>query len=1409
MRVVTGGNSVDLGVTEATPTISFTDFSRRVTDDFGVTTVVQRGFSRKLSVRMMVPFEDASALQQRLADLRATSASWIADDSLQWLQVEGFYKDFDIDLNNPPVSFCTLSVEGLAETSTAPDPGGDPAPEGSASTLELLQPVVIDDTSLVASSVGESDAATWAAGTTYAKGQRVVHAHRAWESLIAGNVGQEPGDASTVWLDTGPTNRWAMFDQALGTATQADTVVSVTVEAGPIDAIALLDVFAATVRVQAAGYDRTLAATAGAIVFRDLTGVTGQITVTVTGDHVAIGTALFGKLATLGVTGASPTAGIIDYSRKAVDDFGEVTIVQRGWAKRMQEQALIRTDAIDMVANRIAAVRATPCLWIGQDGVAALTIYGFFKDFSIARGEAVSTLSLSVEGLSAASPVAALVNWPDIGDPDGTKPANNADVTGDNTAKDTGAVAGVPAATVTDAIKNGSGVVQPARDQIAAVKAGLDAAMAAAVLSIGMLSGQVTTDFTSLNQEVDGLTAQATAVQGSIATLQNTAADQGAEINSLQTLTATHGASIATNAQAITAANQSLATLNTIVTASSNPNLVPNGGFENGLAGWVRYGPQQWYPNNWSWGYHAHCEPYNNTTGQDIYNVIGTDNIGVGGGWWYALSFDCDVYLGGGSGLYGSVAWYDSNGTYIGESNSPFITEKSFDVTGNSRIKLIMTAPANATMARVRTVVKYAAGTNNANPPYVRAIKFEAGNICTPYSGEATAGQMYQAYADLNSSFASLSTTVSSQGGSINTLLSTTTTLSGTVSSLSTTVSAQGGSITSLQSVQSTHSGQIATLSTDLATANAGVSQNAQAISATNGNLASLSSTVQAQGGSITSLQQIQGTQSGQIATLNQRVALGGNVLQNTDFAVDRSAWNVYYWNAGDSDFEYGRDWAGDNWRPTNEHNLGVHQKDADGGRGFQFFTEQVAVVAGKWYEFSAWTATHRCYSELRFDWYDQNNNAIGSSWSGRSDLLPGFYQSNGGSNLKDWQRLWVKAQVPANAKFCYCVVLKYATSQDGGWAGAGDSYMWFVRPQLAEVYAETVGPVGYTPGGSRAVLDNQQTAINSVNGQLASVSSTVATQGASITSNAQALSTLNSQYASLSSTVTAQGSSITTNAQAISTLNGQMASLSSQVSTQGVTVTANAQAISGLNGSVAALQGRWGVEIDANGYVSGFALNNNGSRSDFAIRADKFSVVDPNGAGFSIIGGVTRTVTGGRRLMQGPGVGSQGNLVLWYGPDSTAIGAETVANSNFAIATDGKVYYGQAEIGNSTAAQSVFSRDFAIGGAGTFGSNPVIVTPDYGVVNLELETNAFNAANQTFHYSVQIQQSSDGSNWSNIGSAVSGTTNQAGEQKFGGASATGLSASKTYFRALVTIDGPTGGTQSANVNGTLTASLG
>ncbi|MBB4858255.1 hypothetical protein HNO88_001574 [Novosphingobium chloroacetimidivorans] len=461
MRVVLDdGSSIDLGETDAAPTIGISDFSRRETNDFGVTTVVPRGFARRMSVKLIVPFDQVDALQRQLADLRATPVRWVADDRYSWLDFRGFYKDFAIDLNVPPISYCTLTVEGLAATEDFVDPGTDPAPGDEPSKLMVVQPVVLGTDNLLASNVPENDYPEWSAGTNYSVGARVIKAatHRIYESGAASNVGNDPAGASGKWTDIGPTNRWAMFDQALGSETSSAAAISVTIGVGVVDALVLLNVTATTVRVQTQGFDRTAAPNAsGTVSFLDLPATSAAISVTIAGSGTkSIGTLLVGKLVGLGHTESSPSASISDFSRKETDDFGEVTVVERAWAKRMSVKAVLRTDAIDLVANRIAAVRGRPALWIGADGIEALTIYGFFSDFSIAVDTMISRLSLTVEGLSTAGkvePFTASAAWPDVTDPLGTKPDNNADVTGENTSKDTMAVGGVPALEVTGGLQ--------------------------------------------------------------------------------------------------------------------------------------------------------------------------------------------------------------------------------------------------------------------------------------------------------------------------------------------------------------------------------------------------------------------------------------------------------------------------------------------------------------------------------------------------------------------------------------------------------------------------------------------------------------------------------------------------------------------------------------------------------------------------------------------------------------------------------------------------------------------------------------------------------------------------------------------------------------------------------------------
>jgi hypothetical protein len=129
-----------------------------------------------------------------------------------------------------------------------------------------------------------------------------------------------------------------------------------------------------------------------------------SVRVIISGDNpagpVAVGTLLVGKAVDLGLTEAGPSIGITDFSRKETDQFGVTTIVERSWAKKMTVRSMIETGAVDGIQRTVAALRAQPALWIGEEGFDSLTVYGFFKDFSVGLAlEQISYCSLSIEGL--------------------------------------------------------------------------------------------------------------------------------------------------------------------------------------------------------------------------------------------------------------------------------------------------------------------------------------------------------------------------------------------------------------------------------------------------------------------------------------------------------------------------------------------------------------------------------------------------------------------------------------------------------------------------------------------------------------------------------------------------------------------------------------------------------------------------------------------------------------------------------------------------------------------------------------------------------------------------------------------------------------------------------------------------
>lgn len=294
--------------------------------------------------------------------------------------------------------------------------------------MKIITPVVITDAKLVSSSIPETDHPAWNAATAYAEGDRVIltSTHSIYQRLVAGTTAGSPDVDPANWQRVGPTNRWAMFDRAVGSLSTATGSMTVTLAPGMVRGFALVDVNASTaVITMTAGvetvYSRTVDLRDGTniidwesyffgdflrrktLILTDLPPYgEAQVTVTISGGGtVSVGTVVVGSLFDLGISTHGMSLGIVDYSVKSTDAFGVTSVVERAWAKRMTVPVVLDTFKVDEVHRRLASIRAVPVIWIGGDQLDQSVIYGFFKDWSIdVAYAAISYCSLTVEGLT-------------------------------------------------------------------------------------------------------------------------------------------------------------------------------------------------------------------------------------------------------------------------------------------------------------------------------------------------------------------------------------------------------------------------------------------------------------------------------------------------------------------------------------------------------------------------------------------------------------------------------------------------------------------------------------------------------------------------------------------------------------------------------------------------------------------------------------------------------------------------------------------------------------------------------------------------------------------------------------------------------------------------------------------------
>ena len=298
--------------------------------------------------------------------------------------------------------------------------------------MKLVRPIAVTDAVLFATNVVESEP-VYSAATSYSIGDRVrgdttPTAHTLFEKAGSSGAGHALSDP-TKWIVVGATNRWSCFDTKVQSqTTRADSIVYTLTVPGLVDTVALLNVAGVSARVKQTDtlegivFDQTesLVSDSGItdpyryafepiVRLTDMvvTGLkpyassTVELTITGPAETCALGVLLLGLSLDVGGTQFGAGIGVVDYSVKGFDDFGNAEVVERAFAREANFAVWVENARVDHVVNVLAGFRATPVLYVGDTDFGSTAVFGFFRDFNVEiRGPDVSQCSLEVEGLA-------------------------------------------------------------------------------------------------------------------------------------------------------------------------------------------------------------------------------------------------------------------------------------------------------------------------------------------------------------------------------------------------------------------------------------------------------------------------------------------------------------------------------------------------------------------------------------------------------------------------------------------------------------------------------------------------------------------------------------------------------------------------------------------------------------------------------------------------------------------------------------------------------------------------------------------------------------------------------------------------------------------------------------------------
>lgn len=291
--------------------------------------------------------------------------------------------------------------------------------------MKVIKPIIITPAMIVSNTAANVDA-DYNPATAYALNARCTYGGVIWACIQGPATGQQPDISPLHWSNKGPANASALFDDKISTPTTASTSLTLVLEPGYVNALALFGLAGDTLTVTARN------GIAGPVVYSAtrklkrrivtslyeylyersaqlrevvLTGLPTRkdlhITLTITGASVSIGMLSVGSLMVIGEAQYGMTLDLIDYSLNTTDKNGVTTFVKGLFAKRMSGVVVVNNSFFTRVARDLEALSGIPCAWIGtsKDGYTPLTIFGSFRNAPLSvDNHAQSTINFDIEG---------------------------------------------------------------------------------------------------------------------------------------------------------------------------------------------------------------------------------------------------------------------------------------------------------------------------------------------------------------------------------------------------------------------------------------------------------------------------------------------------------------------------------------------------------------------------------------------------------------------------------------------------------------------------------------------------------------------------------------------------------------------------------------------------------------------------------------------------------------------------------------------------------------------------------------------------------------------------------------------------------------------------------------------------